>query len=147
LSFTGLFGRIRNSTTIETNVTHFWQNKSWAQAGIMQTVTDMEAGLVRSVDPLWSAYAVGGLRKGQSNFYAGIQPTLFKGNIHISLPTQVDVRGTLHYTEHSIAVRNQPVTFVGADHTRLLKQGSLRLSAVINETGAYQLGVNLQKRF
>jgi hypothetical protein len=114
---------------------------------MMQTVTDMEAGLVRSVDPLWSAYAVVGMRQDLSNVYAGIQPTLFRGNIHLSLPTEVDAQGTLRYTEHSVAVRNQPVMFMGADHTVSLKQGSARFSAVVNETGAYRVGVNLQKRF
>jgi hypothetical protein len=113
----------------------------------MQTVTDMEAGLVRAVDTLWSAYAVGGLRQGQSNFYAGLQPTLFQGNLHLSLPTEVDSQGTLRYTEYSMAVRNQPVAFMGADHTVLLKQGSARFSAVVNQVGAYQVGVNLQKKF
>ena len=147
LNFSGVFGRIQGSTTLDTTVSRSWRSGHWAQAGVMQTVTDMEAGLVRSVDPLWSAYAVAGIRQGQSNLYAGIQPTLFRGNIHLSLPTEVDGQGTLRYTEHSVAVRNQPVAFMGADHTLSLKQGSARFSAVVNETGAYRVGVNIQKKF
>ena len=147
LDFTGVFGRIQGSTTLDTTLSRSWSAGYWAQAGVMQTVTDMEAGLVRSVDPLWSAYAVGGWRQGGMNLYAGVQPVLFRGDVHLRLPTEVDAQGVLRYTEHSVAVRNPLVAFMGADHSVPLQQGLARFSAVFNQVGAYRVGVNIEKRF
>jgi hypothetical protein len=147
LDFSGVFGRVRGARSFDTTLSRAWNNGHWAQVGVMQTVTDMDAGLVRSVDPLWSAYAVTGYRQDRSNFYGGIQPTLFHGQIHLSLPTHVDSQGILHYTEQSVAVRNRPVAFVGADHTLPSRHGHMRFSTVINQTGAYRVGVNIQRKF
>jgi hypothetical protein len=147
LDFSGVFGRVRGATSFDTTLSRAWQTGHWAQLGVMQTKTDMDSGLVRSVDPLWSAYAVAGYRKDRSNFYGGIQPTLFHGEIHLSLPTHVDNQGVLHYTEQSVSVRNRPVAFVGADHTLTIKHGHLRMSTVINQTGAYRVGLNIERKF
>lgn len=147
LDFSGVFGRIQSSTTLDSTVAHFWRTGHWVQVGMMQTVTNMEAGLVRAVDPLWSAYAVGGWRHGDMNLYAGVQPVLFRGNVHLRLPTEVDALGVLRYTEYSVAVRNPPVAFMGADHAVPLRQGSARFSAVVNQAGAYRVGANIEKRF
>ena len=147
LDFNGVFGRVRGSTTLDTTLSRQWHTGHWAQLGLMQTLTDMDAGLVRRIDPLWSAYAVAGWQQHAWNFYAGLQPTLFHGNIHLSLPTRVDHQGVLHYTEHAVAVRNEPLAFVGMDHAVRHKHGTVRVSTGINQTGAYRVGLNIQKTF
>lgn len=147
LDFSGVFGDVQGSTTFDTTVARSWSSGHWAQIGIMQTTTQMQSGLVRSVDPLWSGYVVGGWRQDRSNFYAGMQPTLFHGNINLTLPTQVDNQGVLRYTEHSVPVRNRPLAFIGADHSLAVKHGHLRFSTVVDQTGAYRLGMNVERKF
>lgn len=141
-AFGGVFGTIKQSTILDTSVTRQWAQGFWAQGGVMQTTTAMEPGLVRSVSPIYSAYAVGGYRDESWSLYGGLQPTIFAGSLELRLPTRVDSQGILHYTDKSINIRNEPVAFFGAEkHWRWTRSNSTNLGAVINTENQYQLQI------
>ena len=139
LGFTGIFGKIHNSTSLDFSSTRFFDNKNFIQAGIIQTSTNFSAGLVTGIDPIWSGYIVSGHNNESWSIYGGLQPTIFSGNITLKLPVSVDTHGTMHYSTKRISIRNQPIGFVGSEYRFKLQNHAMKFSSVINETGNYQL--------
>jgi hypothetical protein len=147
LSFSGVFGSIESSTIIDFTAAKQWSSGLFAKVGSMQTSTQIQPGLVQSVSPLWSAYAVGGYQDQQWSVYAGLQPTIFAGHVDMKLPTSVDSAGKMHYTDTRIAVRNPAVTFGGIERRWLHKTHSLTWSAVATEQGQWQAKLTYGARF
>lgn len=136
--FSGIFGSIQNSTVIDFSSTRLFGNGVFAQAGVMQTSTNFTSGLVTAVDPLWAGYFVAGRTTKEWSVYGGLQPTLFSGDIALKLPTSVDSRGVMHYTERKFSVRNDPVMFAGVERRWKQRNHTWKVNGVFNDTGAYQ---------
>lgn len=147
MNISGMFGTINKTTMIDFNATKFWQNGVFAQAGIIESFVDFTPGLVEKITPMWLGYAVAGWKNDGLTVYGGIQPTIFEGGITVKLPTSVDSRGTMHYTQHNIAVRNQPVYFFGADKIWYVGKNLISISAVINDHRAYQAKATFKLNF
>lgn len=139
LGLSGIFGSVTSSTILDTSVTRHWSSGAWAQAGIMQTVTAINPGLVRSIDPIFSAYAIAGYRTKSWTLHGGLQPTIFSGSMDLRLPTSVDSQGVLHYTDSKVQIRNQPVGFVGGGPRWQAGNHLLSLDAVANTASRYQV--------
>jgi hypothetical protein len=122
LNFNGMFGEINHAQSVEININRKYTNGIWHRTGVMQTQTNFDAGLVTRVDDLWSAYGVLGYRTQGLNIYGGIKPTLFAGSVGVRLPTSVDNRGNLQYTNLDIKVRNQMLGVFGFDLSFALDQ-------------------------
>lgn len=147
MSFTGMFGTINKTTMMDINATRFWKNGVFGQLGMIQSFVDFTPGLVEKITPLKLGYAVAGWKHNGLTLYGGIQPTIFDGNITVKLPTSVDSQGTMHYTQHKVAIRNQPVSFVGADQVWKIGKHMFSLGAVINEQRSYQARASLKISF
>lgn len=138
ISVSGMFGNINRTTMYDFNATRFWQNGFFGQLGTIQSMVDFTPGLVEKISPMWLGYAMGGWKGNGLTLYGGLQPTAFSGNIKVKLPTSVDTQGTMHYTTHSVAIRNQAVSFVGLDYTWSVRKNLFSVSAVINDQKVYQ---------
>jgi len=138
ISVGGMFGSINRTTMYDFNATRFWNNGFFGQLGTIQSMVDLTPGLVEKISPMWLGYVVGGWKGNGLTVYGGLQPTAFSGNIKVKLPTSVDTQGTMHYTTHSVAIRNQAVTFVGSDYTWKVGKHLFNIGAVINDQKAYQ---------
>lgn len=132
LGFSGVFGQVRSSFMLDGSVARRWSNGLWAQAGLLQTSTAFEKGLVTRVSPILSAYASTGWRLDDLNLFVGLQPVIIAGSMDVTLPAAVDRTGTLHYDRHRVDFRNQAVTYVGAERTWSLKQHHFRASMVVD---------------
>ena len=133
MSMGGVFGQINTSMIMETSISRNWSTSTWSRAGIMQTVTNINPGLVTSITPIWSAYMVSGWQRDSLKIYGGIQPTIFSGEIRMRMPTSVDADGVMHYTDSSHRLRNQAVGFVGAEQTWGRGPIKYRMTGVINQ--------------
>jgi hypothetical protein len=138
INVNGMFGNINRTTMYDFNATRFWNNGFFGQLGAIQSMVDFTPGLVEKISPMWLGYAVGGWKGNGLTVYGGLQPTAFSGNIKVKLPTSVDTQGTMHYTTHSVAIRNQAVSFVGSDYSWKIGKYFLSIGAVINDQKAYQ---------
>ena len=138
LGFSGIFGKVQNSTMLDFTATRTWSEGFFAQAGVIQTATQFSPGLVTDITPVWAGYAVTGWQDRDWTVYTGLQPTIFAGDITLRLPTSVDQAGTMHYTEHKFNIRNQPVAFAGMERRWQQRQHSVKFSGVINDQGTYQ---------
>lgn len=113
----------------------------------MQTTTDFDAGLVTAVRPIYSAYAVAGWQDEQWSVYGGLQPTVLAGSVNLTLPGSVDNQGVLHYSNHRVDLKGQPVTFVGGERRFQSGNHSWRAGAVINDRGTYQAKISYSMGF
>ena len=147
MAITGVWGTIRSSTTIDTQVSQRWSDGFWSQAGVMQTTTDLDAGLVQSVDPIWAGYAVSGWSDQKWTVFGGIQPTVFQGGINLRMPSRVDNQGVLHYNEHKMQIRNPLLTFAGVQHRWTTKYTMTKLSTQFNQQGQYRVGLDLDVKW
>lgn len=147
MSITGMFGNINKTTMVDFNATRFWKNGVFGQIGLIESVVDFSPGLVEKITPLRLGYAVAGWKSNGFTFYGGIQPTIFDGSIKVKLPSSVDTNGTMHYTQHDVAIRNRPVSFVGADRTWKVGKHLFSLSAVVNEQRSYQAKASVKFAF
>lgn len=138
ISVNGMFGNINRTIMYDFNATRFWSNGFFGQVGTIQSTVDFTSGLVEKISPMWLGYAVGGWKSNGFTLYGGLQPTAFSGNIKVKLPTSVDEQGTMHYTTHSVAIRNKAVSFVGSDYTWKVGKHLFSVGAVINDLKAYQ---------
>lgn len=145
LTFSGVFGRVQHSRMIDYTVTRLWQDGQFWQAGVTQTATQFRTGLVRDVDPLWSAYAVTGWQHRDWSLYGGLQPTLFAGSVTLTLPTDVDSQGQVSYQHHRMQVRNQAQAFAGFSRDWYQAQRSVNLSGTADQAGDYMLKLTVKQ--
>jgi len=147
LEFSGMFGQVRSSAILETNMTRKWNNGYWLQAGGMQTSTNFTPGLVTNVSNIYSMYAVAGWRDQDWGVYGGLQPYVVSGNVDLKLPNRVDSQGVLHYTKHRVDIETPVVGFVGTQY-RLQKQNrSWNITGVVNSLGHSLIKADYQYRF
>jgi hypothetical protein len=145
--FSGIFGKVQNSTMLDFTATRTWAEGFFAQAGVIQTATQFSPGLVTDITPIWAGYAVTGWQDRDWTVYTGLQPTVFAGDMTLRLPTSVDQAGTMHYTEHKFNIRNQPVAFAGMERRWQQRQHSVKFSGVINDQGTYHTRVSYSYDF
>jgi hypothetical protein len=147
MSFSGVFGTIRDSVMVDTTVGRRWNNGVFAQYSMMQTTTNFQSGLIDEITPLWSASAMAGWQDQTWSIYGGVQPTIVSGSMSMTLPTGIDPQGKIQYTKHSTRIRNEPVMFAGAQYRWRHHEDSVVGSAAVNEQGSYRIQFNYRKEF
>jgi len=145
VAFNGMFGSVNSTTTFEYS-TLYQPNNFYAQGGIMYSLTDFEAGIVKDVTPITSVYAMAGWSNENVNLYTGIKPMIVGGSIDVRLPTSVSASGNMNYTDHSVSMNSKPVSFVGAEYRTNFVENefgqthSLKMNGVVDQNSQYQFG-------
>ena len=145
VAFNGMFGTVNSTTTFEYS-TLYQPNNFYAQGGVMYSLTDFESGLVNDVTPITSVYAMAGWSNKNVNLYTGIKPMIVGGSVNVTLPTNVTADGTMQYTDHNLAMKNEAVSFVGAEYRTNLVENefgqthSLKMNGVVDQNSQYQVG-------
>lgn len=140
--WSGIFGKINSSLMVDASATKSWSNGVWAQAGMIQTSTNIEKGLVSDVSPIYSVYAVAGYRQESWQIYAGLQPVHVSGSVTLDLPSSMDRSGNLQYQKYKHHVRNDAVGFVGGSRTWHQRNSEWSVSLVANAERKYQMMTN-----
>ncbi|NBW77520.1 MAG: hypothetical protein EBR27_00655 [Betaproteobacteria bacterium] len=146
VSFSGAYGQTNLSTTTEYSLmyqpgqrlTKRGQPQGWwAQGGIMLTKVDFVPGMVTEVTPIYAMQGMGGYQYQDWNFFGGFKPTVVAGDVHMTLPTSVDVNGVMQYSQVQNSLSGlDPVAYVGVKFQKHLpdvsyfkQQVGLRLQA------------------
>jgi subtilisin family serine protease len=127
VAFSGVWGQTKSSTTYEYSGTYKPSPQGlWAQAGIMQTVTQFVPGMVQSISPIYAVHASGGYQLGDWNMFGGIKPTVVSGNVTVTLPNAVDINGNMQYnTVRANLAGDSPIGYVGAQYQHNFKDGQV----------------------
>jgi hypothetical protein len=150
INMSGVWGDVKGSSTIDTSLT--WSNNElWAQAGVMNTKTDINKGLVINIDDAISAYAIAGIALDDFTFYAGIKPKVIKGKIDLYIPNGVDLHGVMDYNSQSNKYGSNTVPFIGATHTYYFKENdndvTLKTDVIADRDGNHSFNVMLGYKF
>jgi hypothetical protein len=146
VSFSGAYGQTNLSTTTEYSLmyqpgqrlTKRGQPQGWwAQGGVMLTKVDFVPGMVTEVTPIYAMQGMGGFQYQNWNFFGGFKPTGVAGDVHMTLPTSVDVNGVMQYSQVQNTLSGlDPVAYVGLKFQKHLpdvsyfkQQVGLRLQA------------------
>jgi len=143
LNFTGAFGSINNSGTLEQVVTYA-KNGFSMQGALMRTTTNFRSGMVTDVSPITAAWAETGYRYTQDDFgdlgmYLGVKPVVLNGSVTATMPTGVDNAGNTVYTTTKMGVTSQTTPYVRLLYTGTIDRNSgYRLSGMTTQTGQYR---------
>lgn len=147
ISLSGMFGEIRQSTMID--ATKIWKPtpQTQLQIGVTQTHSDLRAGIVDRISPLWSLHAMAAWRDSEWSVYGGLRPMLVYGHAELDLPDRVDHTGRSLYTRHVVPVRNDAVFFSGVQRQWRYKNNLVSAGAVTDSQGSYRFQTNIHKEF
>jgi len=149
VQYSGAWGTVANSTTIEYDYTYRDRSGTWAQAGVASTATVANPGLVERVGHMQTVHAVVGYNQSGVDVYAGIQPWMVLGALHLRVPGVVDEQGVMSYSTSRVSVAApRPVAYAGINYAhRLDRTSRVVLGLAGNETGDYRGGVTYAKQF
>jgi subtilisin family serine protease len=149
VQFSGSWGSVSGSTTMEYNSTYRSEKGWWAQGGVMQTSTQYSTGMVTKLSPIYAVHGVAGYTKDGMSVYGGIKPHVVSGYLDITVPTSVDSDGVMRYSNVRANLdQGQPITYIGAAYRTSDRRGnSWSMRAVMDQTGVYQTGVQYARSF
>jgi len=152
LNFTGSFGSVNSSSTIEQVMT-YKKNRFSVQGALMMTTTNFKSGIVTDVSPITAAWAETGYRYNELGFgdlgvYVGVKPVVLSGSITATIPTSVDNSGNVVYTNTKMGVVSQTTPYVRALYTGVIdRRNAYRLSGMATQDGQYRAMVDYRHTF
>lgn len=129
IAMSGSWGTVKSSIQLEGTIS--WHQQGWrARAGVMHSITDIDPGLITRVNPItaiWSDLSYTYLGWTMSG---GMLPYIISGSADTVLPTSVDNRGQVKYSQMRVGLVNPMVGFA-----RLAYQGYLTKHITIGAGG------------
>jgi hypothetical protein len=143
LNFTGSFGSVNSSSTVEQVMT-YRKNRFTVQGALMMTTTNFKPGIITNVSPIVAGWAETGYRYNELGFgdlgvYVGVKPVVLSGNVTATIPTSIDSGGNPVYTNTKMGVVSQTTPYVRALYTGVIdRHNAYRLSGMATQTGQYR---------
>ena len=143
VNFTGAFGSVSNSGTLEQVVTYAQDGFS-VQGAIMRTTTNFRSGMVTDVTPITAAWAETGYRYREDPFgdlgvYVGVKPVVLNGSLTAILPTGVDNAGNTVYTTNKMGIASNTTPYLRVLYTGVIdRNNGYRLSGMTTQDGFYR---------
>jgi hypothetical protein len=143
LNFTGSFGSVTSSNTLEQVMT-YRKDRFTVQGALMMTTTNFKSGIITDVSPIFAGWAETGYRYNELGFgdfgvYAGVKPVVLSGNVTATIPTGVDNTGNPVYTNAKMNVVSPTTTYVRALYTGVIdRHNAYRLSGMATQNGHYR---------
>jgi len=143
LNFTGSFGSVNSSSTVEQVMT-YRKNRFTVQGALMMTTTNFKPGIITNVSPILAGWAETGYRYNELGFgdlgvYVGVKPVVLSGNVTATIPTSIDSAGNPVYTNTKMGVVSQTTPYVRALYTGVIdRHNAYRLSGMATQTGQYR---------
>ena len=143
VNFTGAFGSVSNSGTIE-QVATYSQNGFSMQGAVMRTTTNFRSGMVTNVSPITAAWAETGYRYtgdgfGDLGMYLGVKPVVLNGSVTATMPTGVDNAGNTVYTANKMGIVSNTTPYLRVLYTGVIdRNNGYRLSGMTTQDGFYR---------
>lgn len=149
LSMNGIWGKV-NSTFMTEFVTSFERDNWVLNTGAIWSKTNIDPGLVTSVDDIWSLWAEAGFRDHESGWgaFVGLKPWAISGDVNLRLPTGVNSDGVMQYTNQSVGIQNSLDTYVRLAYSfDFTKDTRVSLGGILFSDGRHGVTANMQFRF
>jgi predicted small lipoprotein YifL len=143
----GSWGMVKNSSTFESTVT-YKNNQFVSKVGLLYSTTEIEKGLVQRINPITSAWAETGYEWTNFKMYGGILPTVLSGSADLTLPTGVDNRGRISYTNTRADVYSPTVTYARFSYSdRINKRVLYRVNGIVTSQQQHSIVGDMQISF
>jgi len=147
IGFSGVWGEVENSNIID-NVVTYKQGGFTAKASMMHVKTNFKKGLITDVSNQLGAWGEVGYEKGGLHLGAGVHPVMLKGNVKANIPTSIDMRGKLNFTEHKFSLPTHINGYLKANYNFNLDTNTkIRVSSAVSQSGDKNATVNYSWSF
>jgi hypothetical protein len=127
----GSWGLVKSSSTMESTITNR-QGGFVNKLGLMYSSTEIDSGLVNRINPISSVWAETGYEWKHLRAYAGMLPKVVGGTADVNLPTGVDNRGQIQYTNTRAEVYGPTVHYARFNYTdRINRYANYRINAMV----------------
>lgn len=131
VQITGAWGMVKSSSTMETTLTHR-KGQYVDKIGLMYSGTEIDSGLVNRINPITSVWAETGWEGEKFKVYGGILPKVVAGSANLRLPTGVDNRGQVMYSNTQANIYSPTVEYARFSYNeRINKNVGFRVNGMI----------------
>ena len=142
IGFSGIWGEVDNTNIVD-NVVTYKQGGFTAKASAMHVKTNFQKGLITEVSDQLGVWGELGYKNGNLDLGAGVHPVMFKGDVKANVPTSVDMRGNLNYTEHKFKLPTNVNGYLKANYNfNLDKNTKIKVSGAVSQSGDNQANVS-----
>lgn len=142
IGFSGIWGEVDNTNIID-NVVTYKQGGFTAKASAMHVKTNFQKGLITEVSDQFGVWGELGYKQGNLDLGAGVHPVMLKGDVTASVPTSVDAKGNLNYTEHKFKLPTNINGYLKANYNfNLDKNTKIKVSGAVSQSGDNQANVS-----
>jgi hypothetical protein len=135
IGFSGIWGEVDNTNIID-NVVTYKQGGFTARASAMHVKTNFQKGLITDVSDQFGVWGELGYKQGNLDLGAGLHPVLLNGDVTASVPTSVDSKGNLNYTEHKFKLPTNVNGYLKANYNFNLDTNTkIKVSSAVSQSG------------
>jgi hypothetical protein len=135
IGFSGIWGEVDNTNIID-NVVTYKQGGFTARASAMHVKTNFQKGLITDVSDQFGVWGELGYKQGNLDLGAGLHPVLLNGDVTASVPTSVDSKGNLNYTEHKFKLPTNINGYLKANYNFNLDTNTkIKVSSAVSQSG------------
>ena len=142
IGFSGIWGEVDNTNIID-NVITYKQGGFTAKASAMHVKTNFQKGLITEVSDQFGVWGELGYKQGNFDLGVGVHPVLLNGDVTANVPTSVDMRGNLNYTEHKFKLPTNINGYLKANYNFNLDTNTkIKVSGAVSQSGDNNATVN-----
>ena len=142
IGFNGIWGEIQNTNIVD-NVITYKQGGFTAKASAMHVRTNFQKGLITDVSDQFGVWGELGYTQGNLNLGAGVHPVALHGDVTANVPTSVDMRGNLNYTEHKFKLPTNVKGYLKANYNfDLDKNTKIKVAGAVSQSGDNQANIS-----
>ena len=142
IGFSGVWGEVTGANIIDNVVTYKAGNFT-AKGSVMQVSTNFNSGLITEVSDQYGAWGEVSYAKGGFKLDAGVHPVLLDGSVNATIPTSVDMRGNLQYTDHKFSLPTHINGYLkGTYNFNLDTNTKLQVKSAVSQSGNANAQVN-----
>ena len=142
IGFSGIWGEVDNTNIID-NVVTYKQGGFTARASAMHVRTNFQKGLITDVSDQFGVWGELGYTQGNLNLGAGVHPVALHGDVTANVPTSVDMRGNVNYTEHKFKLPTNVNGYLKANYNfELDTNTNIKVAGAVSQSGDNQANIS-----
>ena len=142
IGFSGVWGEVESSNIID-NVITYKQGEVTAKASIMHVRTNFKKGLIKDVSDQFGTWGEVSFEKSNFKIDVGIHPLLLQGNVKATIPSSINTKGELNYTDYKYNLPKILNGYLKTNYNLVLDENSnLQFSNLISQTSFSNAQIN-----
>jgi hypothetical protein len=142
IGFSGVWGEVTGANILDNVVTYKAGNFT-AKGSVMHVSTNFNSGLITKVSDQYGAWGEVSYTSGGFKLDAGVHPVMLNGSVDATIPTSVNMRGNLQYTDHRFSLPTHVNGYLkGTYNFNLDTNTKLQVKSAVSQSGDANTQVN-----